>query len=175
LNRDDKVSVVEELSDKLAKAKIAILTDYRGLTVSDFEELRVSLKKCGSEVKVSKNTLLKRAAAGTPFETLSEHLQGTTALTLSFDDPVGPAKALAEFAKGHEQLQIKAAVLDGKSLGVEEIIALSKLPGKDVLLATMLSVMQAVPTGFVRVLNAIPQKMVYLLQAVKDQKEQLDN
>jgi large subunit ribosomal protein L10 len=172
LNRDEKVSIVEEFSDKFSKAKIAILSDYRGLTVSDFEELRVSLKKCGSEIKVAKNTLLKRAAAGTAFESLSDQLNGTTALTLSFDDPVGPAKVLADFAKEHEQLQIKGAVLEGKPLATEDLIALSKLPSKDVLLATMLSCMQAVPTSFVRVLNAIPQKMVYMLQAIKDQKEQ---
>ncbi len=172
MNRNEKMSVVEEFSDKFARAKIAILTDYRGLTVSEFEELRVSLKKCGSEVKVAKNTLLKRAAAGTLFEGLSEHLSGTTALTMSFDDPVGPAKVLSKFAKDHEQLQIKCAVLEGKSLNAADLDALSKLPSKDVLLATLLSGMQAVPTSFVRVLNAIPQKMVYMLQAVKEQKEQ---
>ncbi len=175
MNRDEKVSVVEEFSEKFTKAKIAILADYRGLSVSDFEELRVSLKKCGSEVKVAKNTLVKRAAAGTSFEALSEHLKGTTALTMSYDDPVGPAKVLAEFAKDHEQLQIKCAVLEGKTLANEDLIALSKLPSKEVLLATLLSGMQAIPTNFVRVLNAIPQKMVYVLQAVKDQKEQQDN
>ena len=172
MNRDEKTSIVEELSDKFAKAKIAILSDYRGLTVSDFEELRISLKKCGSEVKVAKNSLLKRAATGTSFEILSEHLKGTTALTLSNDDPVGPAKVLSAFAKEHEQMQIRCAVLEGKSLSMEDLVALSKLPSKEVLLAQLLSTMQGVSTNFVRVLNAIPQKMVYMLQAVKDQKEQ---
>jgi len=172
LNRDKKVSVVEEFSDKFAKAKIAIITDYRGLSVSDFEELRISLRQCGSEIRVGKNTLMKRAVAGTTFEGLLDFFKGSTALTISYDDPVGPAKVLSEYIGKHDQLEIKGAVFEGKLLSKEDLTALSKLPTKDVLLATLLSGMQAVPTNFVRVLNAIPQKMVYLLQAVKDQKEQ---
>jgi len=175
LNRDEKVSIVEEISDKFANAKIAIISDYRGLTVSDFEELRVALKKCDSEVKVAKNTLLRRAAEGTSFQGLAEHFKGTSALTISYDDPVGPAKVMNDFAKTHAQLQIRGAVLEGKSLNAADLLALSKLPSKEILLATLLSGMQAVPTNFVRVLNAIPQKMVYMLQAVKDQKEQVEN
>ena len=175
MNRDEKVSIVEEFSDKFANAKIAIISNYRGLTVSDFEELRVALKKCDSEVKVAKNTLLRRAAEGTSFEGLTEHLKGTSALTISYDDSVGPAKVLHDFVKTHAQLQIKGAVLEGKSLSAADLLVLSKLPRKEVLLATLLSGMQAVPTNFVRVLSAVPQKMVYMLQAVKDQKEQVEN
>lgn len=172
MNREEKVSIVQELSDKFAKAKIAIVSDYRGLTVTEFEELRDALRKSDSEVRVAKNTLLRRAVEGTPFEPMNKHFKGTTALTVSYTDPVGPAKALVDFAKTHEQLQIRSAILDGKSLGLEDLIALSKLPSKEILLSQLLAVMQAVPTGFVRVLNGVPQKLVYALQAIKDQKEQ---
>jgi len=174
LNRAEKATIVEQLSEKLGRAKIAILADYRGLTVAEFEELRVALRKCESEVKVAKNTLLKRAVSGTDFEPITGSCQGTTALTLSYDDPVAPTKVLVDFAKEHDKLVIKTAVLEGKELTNEDLAALSKLPSKDVLRAKLLSVMQAVPTGFVRVLNAIPQQMVYVLQAVKEKKEQAD-
>jgi len=172
LKREDKASVVQELSDKFAKAKIAIVTDYRGLTVSEFEELRTTLRKCDSEVRVAKNTLLRRAAEGTAFEPMSGDFKGTSALTVSYDDPVAPAKALVDFAKDHQALAIRSAVLDGKLLNIDDLVALSKLPSKDVLLGQLLSVMQAVPTSLVRVLNAVPQKLVYGLQAICDQKEQ---
>jgi len=172
LNRDQKASVVQDLSEKFAKAKIAIVTDYRGLTVSEFEELRVELRKCDSEVRVAKNTLLKRATEGTGFEPMHDHFKGTSALTLSYDDPVAPAKVLVDFAKSHEELQIKSAVLDGKALTPDDLVSLSKLPSKEILLSQLLSVMQAVPTSLVRVLNAIPQNFVYALQAIKEQKEQ---
>ncbi|MBA3014139.1 MAG: 50S ribosomal protein L10, partial [Proteobacteria bacterium] len=162
----------QELSDKFAKASIAVVSDYRGLTVTEFEELRIALKKCDSEVKVAKNTLLRKASQSTPFESLNDHFKGTTALSLAYGDPVAPAKVLIDFAKTHSKLAIRSAVLEGKVLTFEDLSALSTLPSKEVLLGQLLSVMQAVPTGFVRVLNAIPQKFVYVLQAVKDQKEQ---
>ncbi len=172
MNREEKGSIVQELTDKFAKAKIAIVTDYRGLTVTELEELRIALRECDSDVRVAKNTLLRRAVEGTPYELMSEHFKGTSALTVSYDDPVAPAKVLVDFAKGHDKLQIRGAVLDGKALNVEDLTSLSKLPSKEILLSQLLSVMQAVPTSFVRVLNAVPQKLVYALQAVQDQKEQ---
>ncbi|MDD5760145.1 MAG: 50S ribosomal protein L10 [Desulfobulbaceae bacterium] len=172
MNREEKVSVVEELSDKFAKASIAVVSDYRGLTVSEFEQLRIALKKCDSEVKVAKNTLLRKATQSTEFASLSDHFKGTTAVTLAYGDPVSPAKAIVEFAKGHAKLSIKSAVLGGKVLSLDDLTALSTLPSRDVLLGQLLSVMQAVPTSFVRVLNAIPQKLVYALQAISEKKDQ---
>ena len=172
MNRDEKASVVQELSDKFAKASIAVVSDYRGLTVSEFEELRIALKKCDSEVKVAKNTLLRKASHSTSFAPLGDYFKGTTAVSISYGDPVSPTKVLVDFAKIHEKLRIRSAVLDGKVLSIADLTALSTLPSREVLLGQLLSVMQAVPTSFVRVLNAIPQKLVYALQAVKDKKEQ---
>ncbi|MEJ2689462.1 MAG: 50S ribosomal protein L10 [Deltaproteobacteria bacterium] len=172
MNREDKASTVAELSDKFARATFAVATDYRGLKVPVFQEVRKELKKNNAEIRVAKNTLLRIAVEGTPYEALKEHFTGTTAVTVSYDDPVSPAKVLVDFVKDHPELAIKAAVLNGKNLTEEELKALAKLPSKEILLAQLMSVMLAVPTGFVRVLNAVPGKMVYLLQALKDQKEQ---
>jgi len=175
LNREEKASVVEELQGKLSQAKLAVVADYHGLTVSVFEQLRRELKKNDAEVRVAKNTLLRRAVQGTDLEALNEHFTGATAIAVSFSDPVASAKVVTNFVKDHPEFEIRSAALDGQLLSNEDLIALSKLPSKEVLLAQLLSVMQAVPTGFVRVLNGVPQKMVYLLQALKDSKDQATN
>lgn len=172
MNREEKASIVADLSDKFAKATIAVATDYRGLTVKAFEAVRRDLKKNNAEVQVAKNTLLRLAVAGTQFEPMQQHLSGTTAVTLSYGDPVAPAKILTDFVKDNPQFAFKTAVLYGKVLSEADLATLSKLPSKEVLLAKLLSVMQAVPTNFVRVLAGVPRKMLYMLQAVKDQKEQ---
>ncbi len=175
MNRDEKASVVEQLNDKFSKAKLAVVTDYRGLSVPAFQEIRRSLRESNTEIRVAKNTLLRRAVKGTSFEAMEDHFQGTTAISVSYEDPVAPAKALTDFAKNNPQLEIRGAVLDGKALTADDLLALAKLPSKEVLLAKLLSVMQAVPTNFVQVLNGVPSKMVYLVQALKDKKAQEEN
>ena len=175
MNREEKASVVEVLQGKLSKANLAVVADYQGLNVSAFEELRRELKKSDSEVRVAKNTLLRKAVQGTDLESLTPHFTGATAITVSYADPVASAKVVTSFVKDHPEFEIRSAVLDGKELSADALLALSKLPSKEVLLSQLLSVMQAVPTGFVRVLNGVPQKMVYLLQAISDNKSQADN
>ena len=175
MNRDEKASVVDELSSKFAKAKLAVVTDYRGLSVPAFQEIRRALRPSNSEIRVAKNTLLRLAVKGTSFEGIGSHFEGTTAITVSYDDPVAPAKVLTDFVKDHPQLEIKAAVLDGKTITPEDLLALAKLPSKEVLLAKLLSVMQAVPTSFVQVLSGVPRQFVYTLQAIKDKKAQEGN
>ena len=175
MNREEKASFVEELQGKLSQANLAVVADYQGLKVSAFEELRRELKKSDSEVRVAKNTLLRKAVHGTDLELLTPHFSGATAITVSFADPVASAKAVTNFVKDHPEFEIRSAALDGKELSTDALVALSKLPSKEVLLSQLLSVMQAVPTGFVRVLNGVPQKMVYLLQAVGDSKNQAEN
>lgn len=175
MNREEKAAVVADLSGKFEKAKIAIVTDYRGLTVSKLEELRRDLKKNNAEIRIAKNTLLRRAVQGTSFEVMQDELQGTTALTVSYEDPVAPAKILTEFAKNNPELVIRTGVLDGQSLTIEDLKALSSLPSREVLLAKVLSVMQAVPTSLVQVLSAVPRSFVYTVQAIKEKKEQENN
>ena len=113
MNREEKASVVEELSGKFSEAKIAIVTDYRGLTVPALQELRHDLKRNDAEFRVAKNTLLRRAVQGTDFEGLQEFFVGTTAITVSSSDPVSPAKIISDFSKDHPELFIRSAVLGG--------------------------------------------------------------
>ena len=123
----------EELHD-LEKAfkgtDSAILVDYRGLKVPEVTELRRQVRGAKAQYKVVKNTLAKRALKGTPFEPLSEHFVGTTAVAYSGDDPVALAKVLTTFAKTAPALQIKAAVVQGRSIKAAEVTELATLPGK---------------------------------------------
>ncbi len=171
MKRNEKVSKVSDLNETFKNAQFAVVTDYRGLKVTELEKLRQDLRTNNSQIQIAKNTLLRLAVKDTDFENLTDQFTGTTAVAFSSADPVGSAKALAEFAKEFEALNIRGGILDGELISPEDIIALSKLPGKDQLRAQLLGVLSAVPTGFVRVLSAVPGNFVYALQAIKDQKE----
>ena len=172
MNRDEKAAIVADLNESFNRAKFSVVADYCGLTVSDLEKIRRDLRATSSEIRIAKNTLLKRAVADTSCESLADDFTGTTAIVMSYDDPVGPAKVLAKCAEDYDKLQLRSAVLDGEKITIDDMVALSKLPSKEILLGQLLSVMNGVPTAFVRVLSAVPQNLLYGLQAVKDQKEQ---
>ena len=171
MNRDEKVSKVSELNETFSKAKFAVVTDYRGLKVTEMEELRRELKKSDAQIRVAKNSLLKLAVKDTDYEVLSEYFSGTTAIAVSFEDPVASAKALSGFAKEYEALSIRSAALDGSVLSADDVTALSKLPGKPELQAKLLGTMASIPTGLVQVLSGVQRNFVYALQAIKEQKE----
>ena len=134
-------------------------------------ELRRKLRAAGVEYKVVKNTLLTRASEETDVARIQDSFKGPSAVALSYEDPVAPAKVLTEFAKAHEKPEIKMGVLDGKLLDVAGIKALSALPSREVLLAQLLSAMNGIPTSFVRVLNGILVQFMNVLRAIEQQKE----
>ena len=171
MNRDQKTDLINALNETFSKAKFAVVTDYRGLKMTELEKLRKTLRENDAQFQVAKNTLLRRAIKGTAYEGLTESLTGTTAIAVGFNEPVGPAKALTAFAKEFNSFVIRSASLDGSLLSAEDVLALSKLPGREELLAKLLGTMAAVPTSFVRVLSAVPQKLLYALTAIKEQKE----
>ena len=172
MNRDDKSAIVADLNEMFTRAKFSVVADYCGLKVSEMEKVRTELRQCNSELRIAKNTLLKRAVTDTACESLTDDFTGTTAIVMAYDDPVTPAKVLAKFAEDHEKFELRSAVLEGEKITVDNIIALSKLPSKEILLGQLLSVMNGVPTALVRVLSGVPRTFLYGLQAVKDQKEQ---
>ncbi|CAB5100477.1 LSU ribosomal protein L10p (P0) [Olavius algarvensis associated proteobacterium Delta 3] len=171
MKRETKQRIVEELHDKFTRSKVLILTDYMGLNVEDMNALRSKLRESEIEFKVVKNTLLKRAAEGTDAAHIVDSFKGPSAIALSYDDPVAPAKVLTDFAKEHKKLEIKIGEMDGNVLDVAAIKSLSQLPSREVLLAKLLSVCVAVPTGFVTALSGVPRNFLNVLQAIKDQKE----
>ena len=175
MNRDEKASIISELNGSFDKSKFAVVTDYCGLTVSQLQNIRIELRKCDAEIRVAKNTFLKRAVADTPSSCLTEDFSGTTAVVLAYSDPVEPAKVVTKFADDNEKFIIRGAALDGERITVDGLRALSKLPGRDVLLGQLLSVINAVPTGLVRVLSGVPRTFLYALQAISDKKSASDN
>lgn len=172
MDRDQKSAIVAELNELFNRAKFSVVTDYCGLKVSELEKIRTELRGCNSEIRIAKNTLLKRAVTDTACESLTDEFTGTTAIVVAYDDPVIPAKVLAKFAEDHERFQLRSAVLEGEKITIDNIVSLSKLPSKEVLLGQLLSVMNGVPTALVRVLSGVPRTFLYGLQAIKDQKEQ---
>jgi len=171
LNKSEKKQLVEELHQKFTESKIVILTDYKGLDVDTINALRRKLTESNIEYRVVKNTLLIRASEDTDVALVKDQFKGPTAIALSYDDPVAPAKVLSEFAKENDKLEIKAGVMSGKLLDINAIKSLSALPSREVLLSLVLSTMNGVPTALVRALNNVPEKLLYALQAIKDQKE----
>jgi large subunit ribosomal protein L10 len=171
LNRDQKTEIINALNETFSKAKFAVVADYRGLKVTELEKLRKNLRENDAQVQVAKNTLLRIAVKGTAYENLGEFFSGTTAVAVGFNEPVGPSKVLTAFAAEFNAFSIRTAVLDGTLLSADDVIALSKLPSREELLAKLLGTMNAVPTGFVRVLSAVPQKLLYAFTAIKDQKD----
>jgi large subunit ribosomal protein L10 len=171
LKLEAKQQITEDLHDRFARSAIIVLTDYKGLDVTSINELRRKLRDANIEYQVVKNTLLVRAAEDTEIALIKDHFKGPSAVAISYDDPVAPAKILTQFAKENNKLEIKVGVLNGKVLDVQAIKALAMLPSREVMLAHVLSTINAVPTSFVRVLAEVPRSMLNVLTAIKDQKE----
>jgi large subunit ribosomal protein L10 len=171
LKLEAKQQIAEDLHDKFAKSAITVLTDYKGLDVAAINDLRRKLRESNIEYQVVKNTLLVRAAEETEVALIKDHFKGPSAVAISYDDPVAPAKVLTQFAKDNGKLEIKVGVLNGKVLDAQAIKALALLPSREVMLAKFLGTLNAVPTSFVRVLAEIPRSLLNVLTAIKDQKE----
>jgi len=168
---NEKKRIAEDLQQRFEKSSIVILTDYKGLDVASMNALRRKLREANTEYQVAKNSLLVRASEGNDVTLIKDLFKGPSAVALTFDDPVAPAKALTDFVKENDKLEIKAGVLNGKVVDVAAIKALSALPSREVLLAQLLSAMNAVPTSLVTALSDVPRRLVNVLQAIKDQKE----
>lgn len=171
MNIESKQQFVEALQERLKKSRVVILTDYKGLDVAAMTELRSKLREADVEYQVIKNTMLRRAVEGTDIEVIQGEFKGPSAIALSVEDPVAPAKILTDFAKTNPKLEIRVGVLEGKVLDLASIKALADLPSREELLATVLSAMIAVPRSLVTALSDVPRRMVNVLQAIKDQKE----
>lgn len=174
LKRAVKEKLLSEMHDKFSHAVAIILMDYVNLKVSESDNIRRKLRAVGAELRVAKNTVMKMAASGTPAEVLVKHFVGPKILVIVHDDsdPVAAAKVLLESIKGLESLKIVCGMLGGKYMDATGVEALSKMPSREVMLAKLLSVMIAVPTGFVNVLAGVPRKLLYALKAIEEQKAQ---
>jgi large subunit ribosomal protein L10 len=171
VRKPEKADIVQEIQEKVEKSRIGILTDFKGLKVQDMTRLRRQVQEAAGELKVVKNTLLRRAAAAqSPIAPLASQFTGPNALTLGYDDPVALTKVLVKFAQERPQFRIKGGVLQGQILSVKELEALSRLPAREVLLAQFLGLLQGVPTALVTVLSGVIRNLLNVLVALKDQK-----
>ncbi len=171
MKKKEKEVIVSAVHKTLTDSNVLFLTDYRGLTAEQINELRGGFRKVGVHYRVVKNNLLKRAAEGTDFAPVVETLTGPTGIVVSQSDPVEASRILVEYMAKFNVLSYKMGVLKGKALGEGDIKSIAKLPPREVLLAKLLGTMNSVPGGLVGVLSGVMRKFVYALAAVKEAKE----
>lgn len=171
MNRQDKAQIIEQLTEKATRANVAVVTDFKGISVEQITDLRAKLREAGVEYQVVKNTLARIALKETDHEVLCEHFKENCAIALGFDDPVAPAKVLADYAKTNKKFVMRFASLEGKFLDEAAVKELAKMPTKPEMLGSLLGTMNAVPTNFVGLLANVPRNFLNALTAIKDQKE----
>lgn len=154
------------------EAKAVILTEYKGLTVSEISGLRLKIKEAGGEFKVVKNTLARIAAKQTPVESAIDFFNGPTAIVFGYGDPIAIAKKLLDFTSENEKLKIKTGVIEGKVYTVEEIKALSTLPSRTALYSMLLGALQYPMRGFALTLRSTITQLYYALESLKNKKEE---
>jgi len=170
ITRAQKEKVVADLKENFDKASAYLLADYQGLSVTQLQELKRSLREAGTEFTVAKNTLINLATSGSDKEIPEEHLTGPTALLFSFGDAIESIKKLADFIKQYQLPKIKIAFLEGKPLSKEQVITLSKLPGRQELYAQVIGSLNSPLYGLVSVLNGNLQNLVYVLKQIGESR-----
>ena len=165
-----KSEKISQMKEKIEKAKVAIVTDYKGLSVEEITKLRRSIQKEDGDYMVTKNTLAKIAVKGTEYEVLTDALTGPVAIAFGFEDQVAPAKALAKFIKESKNGEILAAAMDGKLLSAAEAKALASLPSKQEIYAKMLGCINSPASGIANSINAVMSSLTRAMAAGRDQK-----
>lgn len=166
MKKQQKSTVVQELTDSFGRASIALVSEYRGMTAAESTEMRRRLRAVRGEMRVAKNTLVRRAIKGTAYEALDTKLGGQIGLILSYEDPVLLAKTFTSFGPLGDKLKLRAGVLDGKALTVEEVQALAKLPSREVIFGQLLGLLNAPATQLVRLLNEPGSYLARVIDAI---------
>ncbi|MGC8509350.1 MAG: 50S ribosomal protein L10 [Acidimicrobiales bacterium] len=166
--RPDKIATVDDVRARVSASTTAVVTEYRGLTVAEISRLRRTLRTLGADYKVLKNTLVRRAIAGTGAEAMSAYLEGPTAIAFVEGDVSAVAKALRDFAREAPRLVVKGGVLDGRPLSVADLSALADLPSHEVLLAQFAGALAAPLRTLAGLMKAVPQNLAYGLSALID-------
>ena len=168
---EDKKAIVAEVNETATSALSLVIADARGVTVGGMTALRQSARDNAVTLRVVRNTLAKRALAGTEYECVSDVLVGPSLFGFSMEDPGAAARLFKEFAKENKHFEVKALAVSGQMLGADQLDVLAKLPTRDQALSMLMGVMKAPVTKLVQTMNEVPGKLVRTLAAVRDQKE----
>jgi large subunit ribosomal protein L10 len=168
--RPEKVAVVDEIRTKLAEADATVLTEYRGLTVHELAALRGSLRGSGTEYKVFKNTLARRAIEGAGYDEITSMFEGPVALAFVRGDAAAAAKALRDFGRDNPALVVKGGLLGERVITPSEIAALADLPSRDIMLTQIASMFQAPLTKAAGLFQAFTRNFAYGVQALIDER-----
>ena len=171
LNFEQKKTIVNEVAAVAKNALSAVVADYRGLTVAQLTDLRGKAREMGVYLRVIRNTLARRALENTDFACLHEALSGPLIFAFTQEEPGACAKLMRDFVVDHEALEVKALAINGKLLPVSELNTIAKLPSRDEAIATLMSVMKATITQFVRTIAEPHTKLVRTMAAVRDKKQ----
>lgn len=172
MHKSEKAIAVEEIKGKLSSAKVAILTEFQGMTVAETNELRKLFRESHISYKVYKNTLLGIAARDLGLKGLDNYLVGTTALAVSEKEDISsPAKIVKDFSAKHQRFKIKGGILENRVIDSEGVIKLATMPPKEVLIAMLLGTMQAPVSRLLSILQAPMRNFLVVLKSLADQKE----
>ena len=169
---EEKKAIVAEVNETAASALSLVIADARGVATNDMTALRASARESRVTLRVVRNTLAKRALEGTEYECVTDTLTGPSLFGFSMEDPGAAARLFKDFASDNEQFEVKALSVSGKLLGAEQLDVLAKLPTRDQAIATLMSVMKAPIEKLVRTSNEVPGKLVRVMAAVRDQKQE---
>lgn len=170
LNRQDKAAVIEEMHGIVANTSAIVIAEYRGLTVEAVTKLRANARQQGVQLRVVKNTLVRRAVEGTAFADLAEKFSGPLVYAFSAD-PVAAAKVLAQFAKENDKLVIKGGAMANYVMDVEGVKQLASMPSREELLAKLMATMNEPVAKLVRTINEVPARFVRTVAAYRDAQE----
>jgi large subunit ribosomal protein L10 len=166
MKKSEKTALVGDLASSFGRASIALVSEYRGMTAAESTEMRKRLRAVRGEMRVAKNTLVRRAIKGTGYEALDSSLGGQIGVILSYEDPVVLAKTFTSFGPLGDKLKLRAAVLDGKPLTPAEVQALAKLPSREVIFGQLLGLLNAPATQLVRLLNEPGSYLARVIDAI---------
>ena len=170
--RQQKQKDLEALTEQFKNANAAMLVSFQKMTVAKDQELRRQLREAGVSYSVVKNTLARKAAAGTPLEPMSEQFKGVTAVALSTTDPVGLSKAIAKFTKANPDIfSFKVGLVEGKVVALPDVEAIASLPSRDQLISKVMFLINCQAQRLVTVLQAVPRNLAVVVDQVRAQKE----
>jgi large subunit ribosomal protein L10 len=170
VNKIGKAGTVESLKAAIAAQRGTVVAEYRGLKVLEITALRKKLRAIDAEIRVVKNTLILRAAEGTPFEGLAEHFRGPTAVAFAHGDPVAMAKVMKEFAAATPKVKLRGGFVEGKVLSAKDVEILASVPSREILLSRLVGGLASPITRLAQALSGPPRKLVYVLESIRKQK-----